>query len=268
MCLSEKGIIITICCHWFQSEQDKSLVRSAINKTFHDSKKVYITWIENGNWSVSPDDLINFLTSAASYCPPRGITGNQRLPYPWNYNIYLLSGKTVLVLTRIRKGIISDQTNQPEDVQYWKPGFAVPREIEADLYKKNAKTSNGELFLLMTKEGKLTCQVNTEDGKDWQNFILLGLDETILLHTQLRYGQISFEGKDVLIHNENLRVPQEEITKLEQNYKKIPSADLIITSDPKGNSRCVVKALGASSKVFTFINTLWNQVTGKTGNPI
>ena len=110
MCLSEKGIIITICCPWFQSEQDKSLVRSAINKTLHDSKKVYITWFENGNWTVSADDLVNFLTSnpfpqersAATNCPPRGIMGKKRLPHPWNYKIYLLSGKTVLVLTRIR----------------------------------------------------------------------------------------------------------------------------------------------------------------------
>ena len=225
---------------------------------------------------MSPDDLINFLTSypfpqqlsTAAYCPSRGIMGNQRLPYPWNYKIHLLSGKTVLALTRIRQGIISDQTNQPEDVQYWKPGFVVPSEIEADLSKKNTKTFNGELFILMTKEGKLTCQVNTKDGKELQNFILLGLDETIVLQTQLRHGQISFDGKDVVIHKENLRVPQEEITKLDQNYKTTPTADLIITSDPKGNSRFVVKALGASSKVFTFINTLWNQVAEKTVNPI
>ena len=110
--------------------------------------------------------------------------------------------------------------------------------------------------------------MNTKDGKEWQNFIILGLDEPVVLQTQLRHGQISFEGKDVVIHKENLRVPQEGITKLEQNYKKIPCADLIIASDPKGNLRCVVKELGANSKAFTFINTLWNQVNGKTGNPI
>ena len=120
----------------------------------------------------------------------------------------------------------------------------------------------------MTKEGKLTCQVNTKDGKEWQNFILLGLGETIVLQTQLRHGQISFEGKDVVICKETLRVPQDEITKLKQNYKTTPTADLIITSDPEGNSRCVVKELGASCKVFTFINTLWNQVAEKTVNPI
>ena len=271
MCLSEKGIIIAKCCPWFQSEQDKSLLGSAIKKAFPDSKKVFITWFENGNWVVSTDDLINFLTSyplpqqpsAATDRPPRGITGKQQLPYPWDYKIYLLSGKFVCVLTRIRKGIISDHTNQPKDVQYWKPGFVIPREIMADLYKKNEKTSNGELFILMTEEGNLTCQVNTKDGKEWQNFILLGLDETIVLQTQLRHGQISFEDKDVVIHNKNLRVPQDKITKLEQNYKTTPTADLIITSDPKGNSRCLVKTLGASSKVFTFINSLWNQVAGK-----
>ena len=274
MCLSEKGIIITICCPWFQSEQDKSLVRSSINKAFHDSKKVYITWFENGKWIVSADDLVNFLTSypfpqqrsAATYCPPRGITGYQRLRYPWNYKIHLLSGKTVLVLTRIRNGIISNQTNQPKDVKYWKPGFVVPPKIEATL-KNNAKASNGELFILMTEEGKVTCQVNKKDEKDWQNFILLGLDETLVLQTQLRYGQISLEDKDVVIHKENLRFPQEQITKFEQDYEETPSADLFIASDSQGNLRCLVK-VSTTSRVLTFINSVCNHVSGRKVNPI
>ena len=273
-CLSAKGIIITICCHWFQTEQDKSLVRSAINKAFHDSKKVYITWFENGNWIVSADDLVNFLTSypfpqqrtAATYCPPQGITGNQRLPYPWDYKIHLLSGKTVLVLTRIRKGIISDQTNQPEDVQYWKPGFVVPREIKVGLSKENAKTSNLELFILMTKDGALASQVNKKDERDWKNFTLLALDETIVLQTQLRHGQISFKGEDVVIRKKNLRVPQDLIRKLEQDYKATPSANLFIASDPQEKSRCIVK-VGTSSKVFTYINSFCNQVAGTKVNP-
>ena len=274
MCLSEKGIIITICCPWFQSEQDKSLCESAIKKASHDSKKVFITWFENGNWVLNPDDLINFLTScpfpqqpsAATDCPPRGITGKQRLPYPWDYKIYLLSGKTVLVLTRIRNGIISDQINQPDDVQYWKPGFVVPPKIKASL-KKNAKASNGELFILMTEDGTLAYQVNKKDEKDWQNFILLGLDETIVLQTQLRHGQISLEGKDVVICKESLRVPQEQVNKLKQDYEETPSADLFIASDSKGNSRCIVK-VGTSSRMFTFINSIFNYVAGRKVNPI
>ena len=119
VCLSVEGIIITICCPWFQSEKDKSLVRSAIKKAFNDNRKVYIAWFENGNLVGNPGDLINFLTS---YPSPQ-----QPFPYSWNYKIYLPSGKTVLVLTLIRKGIISDQTNRPEDVQYWKSGFVVVR---------------------------------------------------------------------------------------------------------------------------------------------
>ena len=57
------------------------------------------------------------------------------------------------------------------------------------LHKKDTKTSNGELFILMTEDGTLACQVNKKDEKDWQNFILLGLDETIVLQTQLRHEQ-------------------------------------------------------------------------------
>ena len=275
MCLSEKGIIITICCPWFQSEQDKSHLGSAIKKAFHGSKKVVITWFENGNWLVSPDDLINFLTScpfpqqpsAATDCPPLGMTGKQRLPYPWDYKIHFLSGKTVLVLTRIRNGIISDQINPPDDVQYWKPGFVVPPEIKASL-KKNAQASNRELFILMTEDGTLESQVNEKDEKDWQNFILLRLDETIVLQTQLRHGQISFEDKHVVIKKENLRIPQDLITNVDQKYKETPSADLLIASDSKGNLRYIVRVVGIGSKMFTAIKSFFSQVAGTKVNPI
>ena len=263
MCLSAKGIIIAVCCSWFPSEQEKSLVTSVINKAFHDSKKVYITWFENGNLVVNPDDLINFFTlcpflqqpTAAANCPPRVMTGKQSLPYPWDYKIYLPSGKTVFVLTRIRKGIISDLINRPEDVQYWKPGFVVPREIKGDLYKRYARTSNLELSILMTKDGSIHCQVDKKTGKEWENFITLGLDEIVVLKTKLRHGMISFEAKDLVVYKEYLKVPQDEITKLKQEYKDTPTADLFITSDPKGNCRCVVK-MDTRSHMFTFIKTL------------
>ena len=61
-----EGVIITIRCPWFQSEQEKPLVRSAIKKAFSDNRKVYITWFENGNLVGNPDDLIHFLTSYPS----------------------------------------------------------------------------------------------------------------------------------------------------------------------------------------------------------
>ena len=275
MCLSAKGIIIAICCPWFPSEQDKSLVVSAIKQAFPDSKKVFVTWFENGNWVVSPDDLINFLTSYPSPqqrsttadCPPRGITGKQPLPYPWDYKIYMPTGKTVYVLTRIRKGIISDQTNRLGDVQYWKPGFVVPREIRDDLLIKNSKTSNLELIILMTEKGQLAGQVNKKDEKDWQNFILLDQDETIVIQTQLRYGKISFESRDLAVHYENWRVPEGEVAKLEQKFKETPTADLFIASDPKGKSRSIVK-VGTSSHVFTFVKTVFNRGAGKKANLI
>ena len=254
--------MITISCPWFQSEQDMSLVRSAIKKAFNDHRKVHITWFENGNLVMNPQDVINFLT----FCSPQQLSGAPDCP-DWNYKIYLPSGKTVLVLTRIRRGIISDQINRPEDVQYWKPGFVIPGEIKEDLYKNNAKTFNGELFILMTEKGNLICQMNKKDEKDWQSFIILGLDEAVVLQTQLRHGKISFEGKDVVIHKENLKLPLDEISKLEQNYKEIPTADLFIASDPKGNWRCIVK-VGTSSKVFYFVNTVYNWAVGKKVNLI
>ena len=49
------------------------------------------------------------------------------------------------------------------------------------------------------------------------------------------------EDKHVVIIKENLRIPEDQITKLDQDYKETPSADLFIASDSKGNLRCIVK---------------------------
>ena len=91
-----------------------------------------------------------------------------------------LQGKPSLSVTRIRKGIISDQINRPEDVQYWKPGFVVPREIKDCFFKRNSKPLTRNFFILMNVEGNLTYQVNKRDGKELQNVLLLDLDETIV----------------------------------------------------------------------------------------
>ena len=131
----------------------------------------------------------------------------------------------------------------------------------------DTKTSNGELFILMTEDGTLACQVNKKDVNDWQIFILLGLDETIVLQTQLKHEQISLEDKHVVIKKENLRVPQDQIRKLHQDYKETPSADLFIASDSKGNLRYIVK-VGTSSKIFTSSNSFCNQGAGTKENPI
>ena len=272
LCLSVKGIIITICCPW--SEQEKSL-EGAIKEAFHDSKKVKITWFENGYLKVNPDDVIHFLTSyqstqepsVAANRPPQSVMSKESLPLPWNYKIYLSSGKTVFALTHIRRGIISDKTNQAEDVQYWKPDFVVPWEIVDRLRKKNCKTSDAELAILMTEGGNLSCQVGKRNAKEWKNYITLGLDEIVVLQTKLKEGKISFEEKDLVIRYDMWRVPQNEVDRLQKDYKETRTADLFITSDPKGNSRCIVK-VGASSKMFTFINTLYNQAVGKISNLI
>ena len=88
-----------------------------------------------------------------------------------------------------------------------------------------------------------------------------------MLQTQLRYGTISFEAKDLVIVKENLRVPQDEVTRLKKNFQETPSADLYMATDQKGNSRFIVK-VGTSSQVFTVINTVFNEAAWKKLNPL
>ena len=202
----------------------------------------------------SRDIDYNYSSAASSHgAHPHCKTEDHSLKPPthsFNHKIYLPSGKTLMVDTRLRNGKIS---KRPKDVRYWLPGFDVPTEIARDLLNQNCKNSNAELVILLNERGDFTCRVDKTRGKEWHQFKVLALDETIVLHTRLKYGQISFEPKDVVIHNQNWQIPPKEVNKLKLNYKATPDANLFVASDSKGNARMIVQE-GLFPKVFTFIN--------------
>ena len=101
-----------------------------------------------------------------------------------------------MLVTRLREGRIS---YQKEDVEYHKPEFVVPDYMATDLLHKHSNTSDAKLVILMNERDQLVYQVGENNDKGWHQFIILALDDTIMLKTHLKSGEVSYEDKDLVI---------------------------------------------------------------------
>ena len=183
---------------------------------------------------------------------PTDSTENQPSHLPtdsYNYKVVLPPGKTVMLMTRLREGRIS---YQKEDVEYHKPEFVVPDYMATDLLHKHSNTSDAKLVILMNERDQLVYQVGENNDKGWHQFIILALDDTIMLKTHLKNGKVSYEDKDLVIRYLNWRIPEDVETNLMQTFRPTPIAELFVFSDSQRNLTCIVQ-VGATRCKRRFI---------------
>ena len=167
-----------------------------------------------------------------------------------DYICVLPPNKTIMVQTRLYYGRIS---NRPEDIEYWKPGFVIPDNMERDLFGRHSKQSDAYLLIFSDERGRLTCQATEKKGKEWQQTLDLHSDETIKLQTRLKSGAISFEGKDRVLYSPGFRLPPVLVCKLKKEFWATRNAELFVISDSKGNIRGLVRG-DKINMVFRFFN--------------
>ena len=199
--------------------EDETFVTQAIANAFNDNGKVLVAWFVNGQLTPPEDELIKFLTS-------------------FNFKIIFPPAKTVMLMTHLRQGRIS---NIPQDIEYWKPGFVVPDSKARELHEKYSKKPDMELTILLNERNELLHQIDKKKEKGWQRFIILGLDETVMLQTRIKNGVISFNPKDVSVSHLNWPVPRHVVEGLKSRYRDISNAELFLTSSSKGDIRCVLR---------------------------
>ena len=265
-----------VCCPQSPSEQDKEIVKSTIANLFNDNEKFFVVWFANGSLMINMDDFILLFTSAFAsttsscshhtshsyhsrhvsefgtsgssqvfYSQPLSATSSQYDPQlhgikgNQTFKFVLPPSKTVMLITHLRYGQIS---KKPKDVKHQVPGFVVPDYVASDLSNKWSKQSDAELVILLDESGELISQVDKKTGKAWAPLIKLNLDETILLHTHIRNGNISSDKKDVLYRHSNWKsLPQHVSETLKKKFRLKFNLEIIFISDSQGSLRCVVK---------------------------
>ena len=137
------------------------------------------------------------------------------------------NGEPVLLRTILRYGKASCEL---EDLQMWDPDFTVPECISASLFQEYQRIPEAGVRIVSGNNGTLHWSVDRK-LKEFlrKKEIKMERNETLLLKTRLRNGQVSFEESDVHFRFGDWQIPQHIVESLKEEHKSTSGADLIIS---------------------------------------
>ena len=142
-------------------------------------------------------------------------------------------GGFVMLKTRLFRGIIS---YEPSDIEIFLPGFKVPDYIQRELRKKLSNTPEAMVKITSERSGQLFCSFLTDSKAiEKEESLHLKENETVMLKTCVRYGQISMEEGDLEFVHPQWKTPDFITHHLNEKYWSIPQVQLCVISDEKGN---------------------------------
>ena len=168
------------------------------------------------------------------------------------YPAILATGEPVLLRSILRYGRIYFEL---ADLQLWDPAFVVPDSINIDLIQRYQHIPEIGVTIVQSIDGQLQWSVDPkliEVSKSMYEGIKIAANETLVLKTRIRKGQVSFQENDVDFKYGSFRIPQEIINKLKEEHYTTPCGVLYIISDKKGNLRTIVK-IGTLNRLLTFV---------------
>ena len=153
---------------------------------------------------------------------------------------YTDTGEFVMLRTLLRHGTISYSS---EDIQLWAPGFLVPNNIHQDLFYQYRITPVTGVKIVLDDYGKLRWSVDPkliEISRSRYEGIQIATNETLVLKTRIRNGQVSFQESDVHFRFGDFQIPQDIAKSLRDEYYQTPCGELYIISNEKRDLRCTV----------------------------
>ena len=152
------------------------------------------------------------------------------------------NSKTILDWRKLEHGRISDVVVFEQPLPYLMPGLfrtrlerpepQIPEEVEQDLLKQFGTTPKVEVKVV-SNQGVLKwfAEENSREAKE------IAENEALMLKTGVRYGQVSMEKNDLQFRYPEWTVPECILQKIESGHRDMPSGELNIISDEKGNLR-------------------------------
>jgi len=166
-----------------------------------------------------------------------------------------ITGEPVFLRSLLFNGRISYQL---EDLQLWHPTFTVPDYIKQELLQRFRNTPVTGVTIMQGIDGKLQWSVDPkliEISKSRYEGIQIADNETLMLKTRIRNGQVSFQESDVDFRHGTWQIPQYIVESLKEEYCLTPRGEFYIISDDRENLRQVVK-VGTISRVCSAISML------------
>ncbi|XP_068733168.1 uncharacterized protein [Montipora capricornis] len=143
----------------------------------------------------------------------------------------------VMLKTRLRFGHISERHG---DVQLWYPRFVVASDTKRKLLQEYWNIAEAVMEIASDGIGGLCTKIKRK-SEEKEEPVQLAENDTVMLKTRLREGQISMLEGDLKFLYPQWETPLYIIQSLSEEYRFYSDVELYIISDEKGHLRTQVK---------------------------
>jgi len=163
-------------------------------------------------------------------------------------------GELILLKTRLHHGKIS---YEPKDIDILYPGFKVPSHIQRSLFENHMHTSEAVVDIVQDpKSNKQRWSVDPKSkgffskkskgahppgSRQHQKSISNPTNETVVLETRVRYGEVLMTNKELELRYPDWHIPPCVAESLKHEYHETPHAKLLVISDVERNLRFIVE---------------------------
>ncbi|XP_068733167.1 uncharacterized protein [Montipora capricornis] len=289
--VAEKVIVVIFAPCSLPSKKDEVVVKEAIEAILLVTGKGHVQWVKDNPItpevleekimsSIRSQEFPNSGDSRPTNVPDRTVNDplkahSSQQPYPYGYDrdqnqsqqrmsmqshgprpsVYrdfsTMKG-FVMLKTRLRFGQISKHHS---DVQLWYPRFVVAPDIKRKLLQEYRNIAEAVMEIASDGIGGLCTKIKRK-SEEKEEPVQLSQNETVMLKTRLRDGQISMQQGDLKFLFPQWEIPLYIIQSLSEPYGFYCDVELYIISDEKGHLRTQVKTYrkdrvsGAFKKVF------------------
>ena len=160
----------------------------------------------------------------------------------------------VMLKSQLRNGEISYVRG---DLEILSPKFQVPGNITRSLLHVYGDTIQAGVKIVRDSNGELrvTVQPKSKDSSR-EEAVQIADNETLLLATLVRYGEVSLAKDDLRYRDPDWKIPAYVETSLARDYGTLPKGELYVISDEKGEITLKVeiergqKILGSAYKTW------------------
>ena len=169
-------------------------------------------------------------------------------------------GELILLKTRLHHGKIS---YEPKDIDILYSEFKVPSHIQKSLFDNYMYIPEAVVEIVQdpkSNEVRWSVDPKSRRSAEHQEAISRAANETVVLETRIRYGDVSMKKNDLEFIYTNWCIPQYLIESLKREYHATPNAKLYVISDVDGNLRSIVET-DIVDKAMNFLKKAKKKIT-------
>lgn len=269
-------VLLLICGSSFLTKQDEERVKKVVKNFVNETEKIVTGWLKPGIINLELDELVQLLTSSPDVTQRGPNQGNSpewglqretdrqvqtQQPREATANYPATREQAHLETVILRCWLYRGKNLQSEhDLLSKIHDFELVNSIYANLFEKYKTIALALVKFFIDAYGFLRYTVEIKRAEDPnEEGIEMAEDETLMLSTLVRYGNVSSKKCDVQFHREGFEIPPDITEKIKGNYGAYRKVSLYVVRDEKGQLRykyitgVVNETLGKINEVVRYV---------------